>query len=480
MSSFKSTAIYLPGILIPRAMSLLLIIIMTHFIQKSEYGLFSLVITVGELIDTSLTTWVRLALLRLGSGGSVSAELARVILKTVLVTTVLGCIISLMIAYLLIGNGFLEFWIAVASYTCSISLLRFGLSLLQAKNQSALYSIFEILRAIISFFMAFLAVEIIGPKFVYPSVSINATTLIFALITMFVGLRGLKPSTKSVSLRDVTGFAGPLLILSVLTIVANAMDRLVLQYYWAAAAVGGYAATYALARQPVDVLSNAINTGGYPSLVKHYDKDGRTRAAAFLSEQVGFFFKLIIPVAIVLFFIQNDIIVALLPSEYHGTAGQIFGLILLAAVAYNLRSAIFDNVFHVEQKNYMQLRYFVFVFVIGAVMAVYFVPRMGPAGSALVFVAWTLLALILSLVVGRSLIPIRLSWKDILHTTLLTIASCCGALLMRHFFMDFHPFQRLLGVSAGAGVGYIGMAALLYAGHTRRGLTRVQRWARPK
>lgn len=480
MSSLKSAAIYLPGLLVQRAMSLALVITMTHFIPKAEYGLFTLVITVGELIDTSMTTWVRLALLRLGSGSSVSTNLAHVILKTVFLTTGGGCLVGLATAYLLIGDNFIEFWLAVSCYTVSISLMRFGLALLQAKNKSLLYSGIEVIRAVSSFSLAFAALKLVGQRFLYPSLFISLNTLFFALIAMFLGLRNLKPAAKVVTMRDVAGFAGPLLILSILTIIANAMDRLVLQYYWAAAAVGGYAATYALARQPVDVLANAINTGGYPALVRQYEEGGREEAKAFLIDQVGFFLKLVIPVCAVLFLVRYDIIQSVLPAEYHETAGQIFGWILVAAVAYNLRSSIFDNVFLVEQKNYLQLRYFVFVFLAGLLVAAFFVPLMAAKGSALVFVTWASLALALSAWTGRTLIPVGPSRADLLRTALLTVVSCGGAMAVRLLLTNSPPFMRLLGEGGGAGIGYVATIALLYFEQTRYNLISARRWIRSR
>lgn len=475
MSSLKSTAIYLPGLLIPRAMSLALVIVMTHFLPKSDYGLLTLVITVGELIDTSLTTWVRLALLRLGSGGTISRNLAAVVLKVVILTTGAGCVISFAISFLLIGKQFLTFWTAVATYTVGISLLRFGLTLLQSNNRSVTFSVLEIARALMSFTLATSVASFVSKSFLWPSLAVSLTTCVFAMFAIQLGLRGLPASETKYRLRDITGFAGPLLILSVLTITANAMDRLFLQYYWAAAAVGAYAATYALARQPVDVLANAINTGGYPALVARYESGGRQEAAIFLKEQFGFFLKFIIPVIAVLFLIRVDIISTVLPHEYREQAAGIFGVVLLAATAYNLRSAIFDNVFLVEQRNYLQLRYFVPVFIIGVALGVTAIPRLGVLGSALVFLCWTTLAMLMSALTGRKLIPISLSATDAIHTGILSLAACLCAGAAQFALRDAHPLLRLAAEAVAAALGYGAAMALLYPASVRQAVRKVSR-----
>jgi O-antigen/teichoic acid export membrane protein len=480
MSSLKSTVIYLPGLLIPRAMSLALVIVMTHFLPKTDYGLLTLVITVGELVDTSLTTWVRLALLRLGSGGTITTDLAAVVLRTVALTTSFGCLVSLGIAWFLIRPGFLPFWIAVASYTLGISLLRFGLALLQLNNRSVTYSVLEIARALLSFGLATGAASLIGAQFLYPSLAVSVTTFAFALVAIRRGLQGLQPGITHYRIRDITAFAGPLLVLSVLTIVANAMDRLFLQYYWAAAAVASYAATYALARQPVDVLANAINTGGYPALVVEYDKGGPVQAAAFLRGQLGFFLKLVAPVIAVLFLVRADVIATLLPRAYHTQAQGLFGPILLAATAFNLRSSIFDNVFLVERRNSLQLRYFVPVFLIGVAVAFVTVPMLGATGSALVFVTWTTLALLMSAVMGRRLIPITIAPADVARAVALVAVSCLLAGTAALALPASRPFVRLLAEGFAAAVGYSVTLMALYPKHMLHRLRRMHyRLVRP-
>ncbi len=467
MSSLKSTATYLPGILIPRAMSLALIIIMTHFLPKGEYGLLTLVITVGELVDTSLTTWVRLALLRLGAGGKVSTELASIVFRTVLATTAVGCVIGFVVAIFVIKEDYIRFWIAVSTYTCGISLLRFGLALLQLQNKSVTYTALEISRAIISFSLAAISTYIFGAEFLYPSLAVSLTTCVFATIAIRTGIRSLCPSVTVYSYRDVTSFAGPLLILSVLTIVANAMDRLFLQSYWGAATVGAYAATYALARQPIDVIANAINTGGYPALVDRFERGGKLEAETFLRNQFGFFLKFMLPVAAVLYAIQGDLFDAILPVDYRVPAGSVFGWIMVGAIAYNLRSSLFDNVYLVERRNILQLKYFVIVFVIGLVVATLTIPRLGAIGSSYVFASWTVLALGCSALFGRSLIRITVSRLDLLRA--LVLAGLAGGLvsLVHHWLISEPPFIRLAVEGVAATAGFFGGIIALHGSQSR-------------
>ena len=68
----RSTLIYAPAILLTRISALLLLVIATRLIDQTEYGFLTLVVTVGELTDSALTSWLRIALLRLGGKGEIS------------------------------------------------------------------------------------------------------------------------------------------------------------------------------------------------------------------------------------------------------------------------------------------------------------------------------------------------------------------------------------------------------------------------
>lgn len=462
MSSLKSTAIYLPGILLPRLAALGLIIIMTHLLPKAEYGLLTLVITVGELVDTSLTTWVRLALLRLGAGGQASRGLANVVLGSVALMTALGAVVSLIISLALVPDRPLQFWIAVLAYVVSITSLRVGLALLQLNNRNLTYSVLEMCRAALSFTAAITAAVGVRDNFLAPSLAAAMSTFVVAMVALQKGYKGLHRTDQKFSFRDIVVFAGPLLFLSALAIFANAMDRLILQYMVGAAAVGAYAAVYAIARQPIDVLANSLNAGGYPALVRRYETGGRDEASAFLSHQLGFLSKFLLPPACVMLVMQQELAHTLLPREYAEQSGPLFTIILAGALAFNFRTVVFDNIFHLERRYRIQLQYFVFVLAAGIVLAAIAIPRLGVIGAALVFVTWTTLALVSSWYYGRRLIPIKLPKADIGYALLLS-GACTATVSIVLWLMHGQPYAlRLIAGGIAATLIYLLLLALIH------------------
>lgn len=67
MSIVRSLIGYAPAVVLPRIVSLVLVLILTRLISSQEYGLFVLVMTLGEMIDDVDGNWVRIALARFAS-----------------------------------------------------------------------------------------------------------------------------------------------------------------------------------------------------------------------------------------------------------------------------------------------------------------------------------------------------------------------------------------------------------------------------
>src|ERR1700741_3353248 len=61
----RGTLIFGPAIVLPRLAAFLVVLILTHSASTSEFGLYALVLLVGEALDMTASSWIRIALLRL-------------------------------------------------------------------------------------------------------------------------------------------------------------------------------------------------------------------------------------------------------------------------------------------------------------------------------------------------------------------------------------------------------------------------------
>ncbi|TIX41681.1 MAG: lipopolysaccharide biosynthesis protein, partial [Mesorhizobium sp.] len=127
----RSTLIYAPAILLTRISALLLLVVVTRLIDQTEYGLLTLVVTVGEMTDIAVTNWLRIALLRLGGKGEVSRGSLMLAGQVLLATTALALVISVGASAVVVPERWVEFAIAVCGYLVAGSISRFALTVLQ-------------------------------------------------------------------------------------------------------------------------------------------------------------------------------------------------------------------------------------------------------------------------------------------------------------------------------------------------------------
>lgn len=98
----RSTLIYAPAILLTRISALLLLVIMTRMIDQNHYGLLTLVVTVGEMTDVAVTSWLRISLLRLGGKGDISKGSLILAGQVLLATTTIALVISAIASVLIV------------------------------------------------------------------------------------------------------------------------------------------------------------------------------------------------------------------------------------------------------------------------------------------------------------------------------------------------------------------------------------------
>ena len=122
----RSTLIYAPAMLLTRLSALLLLVIATRLIDQTEYGLLTLVVTVGELTDSAVTNWLRIALLRLGGKGEISRGSVMIAGRLLLGTTTLALGISVIAAIAIVPERWNEFAIAVCAYLVAGAVSRFA------------------------------------------------------------------------------------------------------------------------------------------------------------------------------------------------------------------------------------------------------------------------------------------------------------------------------------------------------------------
>lgn len=463
----RSTLIYAPAILFTRLSALLLLVIATRLINQTEYGLLALVVTVGELTDSAVTNWLRIALLRLGGKGEISRGSLLLAARVLTVTTLIGFVVSVAASGLVVPERWAEFAIAVCTYLVVGAVSRFALTVLQMQQRHGAYSLLEFVRAALQLALPVAAVALAPHSFLVVSLASSAATLLAGL----VGLRLALPRTVSGPARFTHGelfaLGIPLITLAIVGFGLNSAERVLLKIYYDAGAVAVFAATYALARQPIDTIANAINMGGFPEMVSRFDREGPSAAAAFLSHQMALLARLSFPVAALLVALSTDIADLLLPGDYQGPVGQLFPLIAIAVMAANFSTFVFQNVVHAHKRPWLLIAIGAPGSIVTVVLSFLVIPPLAEVGAALALAGGTVTSLVAAIIVSRMLTPIPIAWRDLATSVGIAAATGLAAFVASHLPGEAWSLFRLAAGGTAGMLVFLGLTALLHPDQTR-------------
>ena len=463
----RSTLIYAPAIILTRLSALLLLIIATRLIDQIEYGLLTLVVTVGELTDSAVTNWLRISLLRLGGKGEISRGSVLLAARVLVVTTLLGLAISSLASGLIVPERWLDFAVAVGTYLTVGAVSRFALTLLQMQQRHAAYSMLEFLRAALQLALPIAAIFLIHDSFLAVSLASSLGVLIAGLVALRLATRGIVMGPPRFTHRELFALGIPLIATAIVSFGLNSAERVLLKIYYDAGAVAVFAAVYALARQPIDTIANAINIGAFPEMVNRFDHDGPAAAGRFLAQQMALMARLCFPIVAMLIALGPDIGGLLLPAGYHQSLGLLFPIIGLSVLAANFTSFVFENVFHAHKKPWL----LIVVMAPGSVatigLSLLLIPPYAEVGAALALAGGTLTTLLATAALSHRLTPVPIPVRELLLSAGVALATGAAAAIASALLGDSWSLFKLAAGGIAGGLVFLGLQTLLHPAETR-------------
>ncbi len=463
----RSTLFYAPAILLTRLSALLMLVIATRLIDQTEYGLLTLVVTVGELTDSAVTSWLRIALLRLGGKGEISNGSVKLAARVLVVTTLCGLVVSAGASLLIAPERWVEFAIAVGTYLTVGALSRFALTLLQMQQRHSAYSLLEFLRAALQLALPVAAILLIHGSFLAVSLASSLGVLIAGAIALALASRRVVIGPSRFTHRELFALGIPLMAAAIVSFGLNSAERVLLKLYYDAGAVAVFAAVYALARQPIDTISNAINMGGFPEMVSKFDTEGSAAAGRFLAHQMAMMGRLTFPVIAMLIALSTEIGGLLLPADYHQNLGVLFPLIALSVLFSNFSSFVFENVFHAHKKPWLQMVALIPGSVATIVFSLLLIPAYAETGAALALCGGMLVSLGAAWAVSHRLTPVPVPYADLATSFAVATGTGLAAWTASALLGDSWPLFKLAAGGVAGGLVFLGLQSLLHPAETR-------------
>ncbi len=456
-------AFSIAGTLVSRLAMLAILILLPRQIGLTDYGLFALVITLGEIIEMTSSNWYRLLLVRQSVNADNTSSTAERsgfrLITLVLISAGLAIGLAALLAPLVVTHDHWSFAAATALYILSFVAFRLLVTIMQAQGRQRLIGYVELIRGVLTFSIVMSAVAFGAASFLYASLGLVVATA----ITAAIGFPAIRDGLSKVLLQRLASgsflaIGVPVIIATVLTYQIGWLDRLVLQHWMGPQTVGLYVAIIAIARQPVDLVLNALNSQTFPVLLTRDGKGGHIAA----DKIAGVLISLCIMgfgVAAAIMALADPLVRFALPTFDRDIAVALVPFIAVGAVALGIKHFVFDNIFHAYGQNWVMLRWFGFVAVATLVLTMALVPRLGPQGAAIAFLLGSLGGLASSVALSRRFCAVALPVSALLRIA--TSAAIAGLCAWTVAMWEDTTFLRLGLGSLAFGIVYLAALTIL-------------------
>jgi O-antigen/teichoic acid export membrane protein len=458
----RSTLIYAPAILLTRISALLLLVVATRLIDQTEYGLLTLVVTVGEMTDVAVSNWLRIALLRLGGKGDISRGSLLLAGRVLIVTTALALVISVAASIVVVPERWAAFATAVSAYLVAGAIGRLSLTVLQMQQRHSAYSMFEFLRAMLQLALPVAAIFVFEKSFLVMSLGSSLGALIAGTLAGIMASRRIVAGPPRFTHREFFALGVPLVIMALVGFGLNNAERIFLKLFHDAGAVAIFAAAYALARQPIDMVANAVNMGAFPEVVSRFDDEGPAAAGRLLSELMALMLRLCVPVAALLVALAGDIAALVLPGGYRANVETLFLIIAASVLVANLTSFVYGTVVHAHKRPWL----LIIANAVGSagtiILSLLLIPSMAAVGAALALLGGSFASLVACIVISHRLTPVPVPWRDIGISVLMSAAMGVVAIFAAHAAIAMPAIVRLAAGGIAAGAIFLGLNGVFH------------------
>lgn len=457
MSIVRSLFGYAPAVVLPRIVSLVLVLILTRLISKEEYGLFVLVVTLSEAIDLIAASWVRLALARFASAsdGAFGRETVRSFL-VYLITLVPAFAAAVAFGVWSQPERAVEFVAAMVVYLVASGIMRYPSSIMSVQADRNGIVGMEVGKAV--------GVLILGTAAAWIWGSFLSQTLVYGLVTTAVGLWGGWRSTRPLDLHagpleplpSYLSYGLPIIPTALVGSIIASSDRIFLDRAVGPEAVALYAAGAMLARQPLDFLFSLAGVRVFPLMMEDYERGGAARARRRMAELTSSVVFMTLPAAVGILLVADPMVKLLLAPDYAEVADTVVPLAVVAALFAGFKTFILEQVYHMVKRNGISAAATTPAAFVGLAAMALLVPRWGIWGCALAYLIQNAALFAVNFVVTRRLMAFPIPWSDLLRTA---GATAVMALALRLLDGPLSSLPHALHLAIAIPIGMVVYAA---------------------
>jgi len=438
--------LYLASSVAPRLAMFVVLFAMARIATKEETGLFVLLITAGEIFDSVLQYWCRTLFIRkqAAAGTPRPLQAGRLVILTA-VGLGLGLVGSVAAAALIAPGHEAAFAVALAAYLFACGIQRTALQVIQSLHLHTAYCGVEILRGLLLPIGALTPVMAGAAVLPAAGLGLAASSAVAAVPTLWIAWRSLgRLRFSPAGYRDALMFGLPLIGTMLLTQLVGWGDRLVLNEILGPASVAVYGLTFALARQPIELLSGPLNASTYPMLFRTSAVAGLDGAAAVVGAMIVTHVALSGAAGLCIALMAEPLAAALMPAAYRPMAVSLMPTLAASGVILALTAYTFDNLFAVANRNGLQLWSMVIAGGIALPATIALIAGFGLPAAGYAALVGAVIGLAAAIALSRVFVVVPIPWTRLAQVVGAMTAAAMAMLTVDALLVAFNPWLRLV------------------------------------
>lgn len=468
---------YLPVNIVQGVVGLLTIVVFTRLLTPEQYGAYAIAFSVVSLVHTATFTWLEAAVARFQAAEAKAGTLADHF------TTIYRAWFILALSIPVAAGLILTFWpmsqplkLAVAvglAGTLFRGLARIAQERRRAAGEVAGAAALDIAQTAGGFGLgAVLAYAGLGGAAPLAGVgAVAALCLAWVLPTELKFAKGgrFEPSR----IRTYAAFGLPLSLSLILALALSTADRFMLAAFLNEETVGVYHAGYSLANRTLDVIFIWLGMAAGPAAIAALETGGRPALEQTARQQSAFMLLIALPAAVGLAMVARPLAEALIGEGLREGAAQVTPWIAASGFFAGLTTYYFHMAFTLARNTRLLLLAMLVPAIANIALNLALIPTFGLDGAMWATTASYGLGLVASILLGRRVMPLPISWETLIKAGAASLAMAAVVSLVP----AIGGWTELI-VKACLGAAVYGAAAFaLDAGGARRQAGRLLRAA---
>ncbi len=435
---------YVPGTIIPAAITLITSSIFTRHFSASEYGVFSLFLIIANTFRSVASFWLQQVVGRYIPGETDAAkvrEIKNVIFMGIWLIFILestfGMVAVLVIKrYLALEMG--AFLFPMLIYVISTSIFDLFTAILPAEMQAKSFVFYKLADSLVTFVLRLVLVFLIvhmDIKVMFWSVTISSSILIpflwkkarFPKITSIVD--AVKKRSNWVLFNEFVRFGLPMTFWYFTSILHDVSDRYILQFYLGVKDVGIYDANYRLIVGSVFLVVIPVTLTLAPYLMKIAGTNDVKKTGEVLGLIIGNMISLGFLAVGMMFLFHADIALIFLGPEFR--EGSIILPYVFAGVILNSIGTFAHKPYEIIKKTKVMLLWIVLATLSNIGLNFILIPYTSYRGAAYATMISYFIYTFCIGMLGKRHIPWNINWRDMVPSTAIFSAGITLVIFLR-------------------------------------------------